>query len=116
MALDSDPYAVLGVPRDATDSQIVQARRRLSRKYHQDVNGTPDAAARFSEVQQAFNLLSDPVARSEYDRTRGHPGTAPAVRPPSARATTGGVPALWLLGVAIILILWLFIAMTGGFH
>jgi curved DNA-binding protein CbpA len=72
----SDPYAVLGVPRDATDSQIAQARRRLSRQYHPDVNSAPDAEARFEEVQEAFDLLSDPAARAKYDRTSGHRGTA----------------------------------------
>jgi hypothetical protein len=68
MAPGSDPYAVLGVPRDASDEQIAQARRRLSREYHPDVNPAPDAAARFDEVQQAYHQLS--AARPEYDRTR----------------------------------------------
>jgi hypothetical protein len=80
MALGSDPYAVLGVPRDATDSEIAQARRRLSREYHPDVNSAPGAAARFDEVQQAFHLLSDQAARAEYDRTGGRPGTARVAR------------------------------------
>jgi hypothetical protein len=80
VALGSDPYVILGVPRDATDSEIAQARRRLSRDYHPDVNSAPDAAARFSEVQQAFELLSDPVARAEYDRAGARPGAAQMAR------------------------------------
>jgi hypothetical protein len=68
MALGSDPYAVLGVSRDASDDQIAQARRRLSREYHPDVNPAPDAAARFDEVQQAYHRLS--AARPELDRAR----------------------------------------------
>jgi hypothetical protein len=76
VTLGLDPYAVLGVPRDATAAQIAQARRRLSRQYHPDVNSAPDAAARFEEVQRAFGLLSDPAARAEYDRASGHPGAA----------------------------------------
>jgi DnaJ-like protein len=83
MAPRFDPYAVLGVSRDATVTQIAQARRRLSRQYHPDVNGAPDAAARFDEVQRAFNLLSDPAARAEYDRSGDQPG-----RPREAGATT----------------------------
>lgn len=75
-----DPYAVLGVPRDATSAQIAQARRRLSRRYHPDVNSAPDAAARFDEVQQAFTVLSDPAARAEYDRPSAQPGRARAPR------------------------------------
>lgn len=79
MALVFDPYAVLNVPRDATDDQIAQARHRLVRQYHPDVNHDPDAAARFDEVQRAFRLLSDPAARAEYDQKRaarpaGNPG------------------------------------------
>jgi len=69
-----DPYAVLGVSRDATADQIAQARRRLSRQYHPDVNPATDAAVRFDEVQRAFNLLADPAARSAYDHD-GRPGT-----------------------------------------
>lgn len=76
MALGFDPYAVLGLSRDATAAQITLARRRLSRQYHPDVNSAKDAAARFDEVQRAFSLLSDPAARAEYDRASGHPGAA----------------------------------------
>ncbi len=70
MAPTFDPYSALGVPRDASRAQISAARRRLSRQYHPDVNSDPGAAARFAEVQQAFELLSDPAARAAYDRTR----------------------------------------------
>jgi molecular chaperone DnaJ len=83
MAFGFDPYAVLGVSRDASAAQIAHARRRLSRQYHPDVNGAPDAAARFDEVQRAFNLLSDPAARAEYDRAGDQPGG-----PRKAGATT----------------------------
>jgi hypothetical protein len=79
VALGSDPYAVLGVPRDAADGQIAEARRRLSRAYHPDVNGTPNAAARFIEVQQAFDLLSDSAARVEYDRASGQRVVVPPI-------------------------------------
>jgi molecular chaperone DnaJ len=83
MAFGFDPYAVLGVSRDASAAQIAHARRRLSRQYHPDVNGAPDAAARFDQVQRAFNLLSDPAARAEYDRVGDQPGG-----PRKAGATT----------------------------
>ena len=80
MAVGLDPYAVLGLSRDATAAQIAQARRRLSRQFHPDVNSAQDAAARFDEVQRAFSLLSDPAARAEYDRASGHPGAPRAAR------------------------------------
>ena len=84
MAPGFDPYAVLGVSRDATLAQIAQARRRLSRQYHPDVNSAPDAAVRFDEVQRAFSLLSDPATRAEYDRAGAQPGG-----PRKPGATTG---------------------------
>jgi hypothetical protein len=84
VALGFDPYAVLGLSRDATAAQIAVARRRLSRQYHPDVNSAQDAATRFDEVQRAFGLLSDPAARAEYDQASGHPGAARAAREPGA--------------------------------
>jgi hypothetical protein len=80
MALRSDPYAVLGVARDATDAQILQARRRLSRHYHPDLNPDPDAVAHFKEVQEAFEVLSNPAARAEYDRAHAQPGRTRVTR------------------------------------
>jgi curved DNA-binding protein CbpA len=90
MALGSDPYAVLGVPRDADDAQVAQARRRLSRQYHPDLNPAPDAVARFKEVQRAFDLLSDPVARAEYDLAHEQPGGGRVVRDASGGYGLGG--------------------------
>jgi hypothetical protein len=78
--LDSDPYAVLGIARDATDAQIARARHELVRRYHPDVNHDPDAAARFEDVQRAFDLLSDPAARAKYDRTHDEQGRARVMR------------------------------------
>ncbi len=72
--MGSDPYAVLGIARDATEAQIAHARHQLVRKYHPDVNHDPDAETRFEAVQQAFDLLSDPAARAEYDRTHDEQG------------------------------------------
>lgn len=85
MAPGFDPYAVLGVSRDATADQVAQARRRLSRQYHPDVNPAPDAAARFDEVQRAFHLLSDPAAA--YHPGGDHPG--PPHAPSDAREKSG---------------------------
>jgi hypothetical protein len=105
VALGSDPYAVLGVPRDATDSQIAQARRRLSREYHPDMNSAPDAAARFDDVQQAFSLLSDPAARAEYDRASRQPDTARPVRAPRAArdpdSATEAAPGIFIQPISV---------------
>ncbi|MCY0871302.1 MAG: J domain-containing protein [Acidithiobacillus caldus] len=63
------PYRVLAVPHNATIEEIRISWRRLSRRYHPDHNpGNPQAASRFREVQAAWEILSDPERRAEYDR------------------------------------------------
>lgn len=69
-----DPYEVLGVDRDADETQIKKAFRRLARTLHPDVNpDDPEAQERFREVAEANEILSDPEKRSTYDRY-GHDG------------------------------------------
>jgi len=64
-----DYYAILGVSRTAADKEIKQAYRRLARKYHPDVNpGDKSAEARFKEINEAHEVLSDPEKRKKYDR------------------------------------------------
>ncbi|MEW4449576.1 DnaJ C-terminal domain-containing protein [Qipengyuania sp. JC766] len=69
MAAASDPYALLGVSRTATESDIKSAYRKLAKELHPDRNkDNPDAADRFSKVTQAYDLLSDKEARARFDR------------------------------------------------
>jgi len=64
-----DYYSVLGVSRQATESEIKKAYRRLARKYHPDVNpGDKAAEARFKEINEAHEVLSDKEKRKKYDR------------------------------------------------
>ncbi|MFQ5879523.1 MAG: DnaJ C-terminal domain-containing protein, partial [Dehalococcoidia bacterium] len=64
-----DYYAILGVSRKATDKEIRQAYRRLARKHHPDVNpGDRAAEAKFKEINQAYEVLSDPEKRRKYDQ------------------------------------------------
>jgi curved DNA-binding protein len=63
-----DFYDSLGVSRDATPDQIQQAFRTLARRYHPDVNHDPGAEDRFKEINEAYQVLSDPDTRRRYDR------------------------------------------------
>lgn len=60
-------YVVLGVPPDAAPARIRRAYRDLARRLHPDVNHEADAAARFSELQRAYETLAEPARRAAYD-------------------------------------------------
>ena len=79
----TDPYRVLGVLRGATTVQIKAAHRRLAKRYHPDRERGDEA--RFLAVQEAYQLLSDPVRRRQWDRTHA-PGP---VRTANDRRHTG---------------------------
>jgi molecular chaperone DnaJ len=68
-----DYYEVLGVSRDASETEIKKSFRRLARELHPDVNKEPDAEDRFKEAAEAYEVLSDAERRRTYD-AYGHDG------------------------------------------
>jgi len=92
-----DYYEILGLPRTASADEIRKAFRKLARQLHPDVNKAPDAAKKFSEAQEAYDVLSDDQKRKAYDRF-GHVGVGAASSGPTAASGPGGYTYSWSSG------------------
>ncbi len=68
MAEKKDPYEVLGVNKSSSADEIKSAYRKLARKYHPDLNKEPGAEEKFKEIQEAYDILSDPDKKAKYDQ------------------------------------------------
>ena len=70
MASKRDYYEVLGVSKTATDEELKKAYRKLAKKYHPDANpdNKEEAESKFKEVNEAYEVLSDPQKRKMYDQ------------------------------------------------
>ena len=71
---ERDFYVVLGVERGASDAEIKRAFRKLAQQWHPDVNTDPAAQERFKEINEAYQVLSDPERRQRYDTVRAGRG------------------------------------------
>jgi molecular chaperone DnaJ len=84
-----DYYEVLNIPKSSNADEIKRAHRRLAKQFHPDANkSNPNATKRFQEIQEAYDVLSDPTKRSNYDQF-GHDGVDPAAAAAAARGGAG---------------------------
>ncbi|MCL2889277.1 MAG: DnaJ domain-containing protein, partial [Eggerthellaceae bacterium] len=74
--MTKDLYGVLNVSKNASDEEIKKAFRKQARELHPDINKAPDAEERFKELNEAYDVLSDPSKRAQYDRFGTIPGAA----------------------------------------
>ncbi len=89
--LEKDFYKTLGVAKDATDAEIKKAYRKLARKWHPDQNqGDTAAEEKFKSIGEAYDVLSDPEQRQQYDSLRAMAGGGPRFTPGSGGSSSGG--------------------------
>lgn len=84
-------YDVLMVSPEADQEVITVVYRHLAKRYHPDTHGSPDAQARMMEVNEAYDILSDPSKRARYDEIIGAEGARTRAAPPAP--DTGARPA-----------------------
>ncbi|MBI2008115.1 DnaJ domain-containing protein [Candidatus Amesbacteria bacterium] len=77
MAAKRDYYDILGVPKTASDAQLKSSYRKMAMQWHPDRNKSPEAEAKFKEINEAYQVLSDPKKKATYDQF-GHAAFDPA--------------------------------------
>jgi len=86
-----DYYQILGVPRGASEADIKKSFRKLAREYHPDVaKDKKKAEERFKEINEAYEVLSDPDKRKKYDELGAHWKSGAEFRPPPGHGGRGG--------------------------
>jgi molecular chaperone DnaJ len=119
LATPRDPYGTLGVNKSASAAEIKKAYYGLAKKYHPDTNKDPTAKDKFAEIQSAYEILSDPKKREQFDQF-GAAGFDPSAGPGPGAGFGGGHPFSGFGGAggfgANINFDDIFSAFTGGAH
>jgi molecular chaperone DnaJ len=89
MPTKRDYYEVLGVTKNATEAEIKAAYRKMALKYHPDKNKEPDAETKFKEINEAYQVVSNPEKRKAYDQF-GHAAFDPAAGGAGGNPFAGG--------------------------
>lgn len=97
--MSPDLYKILQVDPSAEPEVIEAAYKRLVRKYHPDVNGSPNANERMQELNDAYDVLGDPAQRAEYDQARLYP---PRLSAPPRRASMSTIRWWIISGMVVI--------------
>lgn len=71
--MNTNYYTILGLSKDATQEQIKKAYRQKAKEFHPDINKAPDAQDRMKEVNVAYDVLSDPQKKQQYDYGQTNP-------------------------------------------
>ena len=91
MQSNEDLYQILQVDPAATQEEIQAAYRRLAQQYHPDTNPSPQADDMMKKINHAYEALSDPLRRSEYDQSRASSSQVPVQDPVSLPSLTSAL-------------------------
>src|SRR5450830_1642408 len=88
----ADYYQILGIAKNASNQEIKRAYRKLAHEYHPDKGGGPELAEKFKKINEAYQVLSDPAKRQQYDQF-GHDAYSRASSGGGAEGFGGGFNA-----------------------
>jgi curved DNA-binding protein CbpA len=98
----TDPYATLGIPRDASERQVREAYRRLAMRYHPDRHPDEQTSERMRGVNEAWQILSSPIRRRRYDAGTQHRAPQYQATPQPAQRQNEGPGLAGAIGIVVV--------------